>query len=82
MDVNIYRIPVHPIALGKGKPLFENLKNRLNLKLIKKNVINSGVVQKPVDKIISPGYLRRHFNAPAEDPGVDLFYSKCLINHG
>lgn len=51
--VNIYRIPVHPIALGKGKPLFENLKNRLNLKLIKKNVINSGVVQKPVDKYLS-----------------------------
>ena len=43
--VDIYRISVHPIALGSGKPLFENLSERLNLKLIKTNVFKSGVVQ-------------------------------------
>ncbi|PWG79178.1 hypothetical protein DDR33_17975 [Pararcticibacter amylolyticus] len=43
--VNIYRISVPPIVLGKGKPLFEDLKNHLNLKLIKKNVFKSGVAQ-------------------------------------
>lgn len=43
--IDIYRISVHPIALGKGKPLFEDMKNRLNLKLMKTNVFKSGVVQ-------------------------------------
>lgn len=43
--IDVYRISVHPIALGAGKPLFENLENRLHLKLIKTNVFKSGVVQ-------------------------------------
>jgi dihydrofolate reductase len=43
--IDTYRISVHPIALGNGKPLVENLKRRLNLKLIKTNVFKSGVVQ-------------------------------------
>ncbi|WP_454047451.1 dihydrofolate reductase family protein [Chryseobacterium sp. Marseille-Q8038] len=43
--IDTYRISVHPVALGKGKPLFEDLKERLNLKLIKTNVFRSGVVQ-------------------------------------
>lgn len=43
--VDIYRISVHPTVLGSGKPLFEDLKNRLNLNLIKANTFKSGVVQ-------------------------------------
>ncbi|UOU99847.1 dihydrofolate reductase family protein [Chryseobacterium daecheongense] len=43
--IDVYRISVHPIALGKGKPLFEDLKGRLNLQLIKTNIFKSGVVQ-------------------------------------
>ncbi|MBV8328025.1 dihydrofolate reductase family protein [Chryseobacterium sp.] len=43
--VDVYRISVHPVALGSGKPLFEDLTERLNLKLIKTNVFKSGVVQ-------------------------------------
>jgi dihydrofolate reductase len=43
--IDTYRISVHPIALGNGKPLFENLKERIYLKLIKTNVFRSGVVQ-------------------------------------
>ncbi len=43
--IDVYRISVHPIALGTGKPLFENLTNRLNLKLIQTNTFKSGVVQ-------------------------------------
>lgn len=43
--IDTYRISVHPVALGAGKPLFENLKERLNLKLVKTNVFRSGVVQ-------------------------------------
>lgn len=43
--IDIYRICVHPVALGSGKPLFEELQGRLNLILIKTNVFKSGVVQ-------------------------------------
>lgn len=43
--IDIYRISVHPVVLGKGKPLFEDIKERLNLKLVKTNVFRSGVVQ-------------------------------------
>ncbi|MCV9928442.1 dihydrofolate reductase family protein [Flavobacterium sp. LS1R49] len=43
--IDIYRISVHPIALGSGKPLFEDLKKRIELKLIKTNTFKSGVVQ-------------------------------------
>ena len=43
--IDIYRISVHPIALGNGKPLFENLKERIELRLIKTNIFKSGVVQ-------------------------------------
>lgn len=43
--IDVYRISVHPLALGSGKPLFESLKDRLNLKLVKTNVFKSGVVQ-------------------------------------
>jgi dihydrofolate reductase len=43
--IDIYRISVHPIALGSGKPLFESLAERVNLSLIKANTFRSGVVQ-------------------------------------
>lgn len=43
--VDIYRISVHPTVLGAGKPLFEGLKERINLKLIEANNFKSGVVQ-------------------------------------
>lgn len=43
--IDQYRISVHPVALGSGKPLFEDVKERIALKLIKANVFRSGVVQ-------------------------------------
>lgn len=43
--IDAYRISVHPVVLGAGKPLFEDLKDRIGLKLIKTNVFRSGVVQ-------------------------------------
>jgi dihydrofolate reductase len=43
--VDIYRISVHPVALGNGKPLFEDLKERIVLRLIKTTAFKSGVVQ-------------------------------------
>lgn len=43
--IDIYMVSVHPVALGKGKPLFENLADRLELKLINTATFRSGVVQ-------------------------------------
>jgi dihydrofolate reductase len=34
----------HPVVLGGGKPLFNNIKDRLNFKLIKTKTFDSGVV--------------------------------------
>lgn len=43
--IDNYRISVHPVALGNGKPLFEDLKERINLNLVRANTFKSGVVQ-------------------------------------
>jgi dihydrofolate reductase len=51
--IDEYQLSVHPVALGRGKPLFENLEQRLELKLIKSRQFRSGVVQlfyKPADR--------------------------------
>lgn len=48
IDLNLidyYRIALHPVALGGGKPLFENLSRRVELKLIETKTFSSGVVQ-------------------------------------
>jgi dihydrofolate reductase len=47
MNLNLideYRLFVNPIILGKGKLLFENLKVKLNLKLINTKHFKSGLV--------------------------------------
>lgn len=43
--IDEYRLSIHPVVLGAGKPLFKDLKERLNLKLIDTKVFSSGVVQ-------------------------------------
>ena len=43
--IDIYRLSVHPTVLGSGKPLFENLQERINLELLYVNRFKSGVVQ-------------------------------------
>ncbi|MHA4812124.1 dihydrofolate reductase family protein [Flavitalea flava] len=43
--IDLYKISVHPVVLGRGKPLFEDLKERIGLKLINTNVYKSGVVE-------------------------------------
>jgi dihydrofolate reductase len=43
--IDIYKVSVHPVALGSGKPLFEDLKKRIRLKLIGTRVFKSGVVE-------------------------------------
>lgn len=43
--IDVYRLSVHPVVLGSGKALFENLKKRTELKLTSVNNFKSGVVQ-------------------------------------
>jgi dihydrofolate reductase len=43
--VDEFRLSVHPVILGEGKPLFNNVKQRLNLKLDNTRKFSSGVVQ-------------------------------------
>ena len=42
--IDEYWINVHPVALGRGKSLFEGIENRIPLKLLKSRSFESGVV--------------------------------------
>lgn len=37
-------LAIHPIILGSGKPLFNNIKNRVELKLVDSKTYNTGLV--------------------------------------
>lgn len=43
--VDEFRLSVHPVILGEGKPLFIEIKQRLNLKIVNTRTFSSGVVQ-------------------------------------
>ena len=42
--VDVYRLAVHPVIIGAGKPLFNDIKNRVGLKLLDIKKSDSGVV--------------------------------------
>ncbi|WP_301171614.1 dihydrofolate reductase family protein [Brevibacillus nitrificans] len=43
--VDEFRLSVHPVILGEGKPLFMGIKQRLNLQMVDTRRFSSGVVQ-------------------------------------
>ena len=43
--VDEFRLSVHPVILGEGKPLFIDIQERLHLKLVRTKSFSSGVVQ-------------------------------------
>ncbi|WP_213421456.1 dihydrofolate reductase family protein [Bhargavaea massiliensis] len=43
--IDEFRLSVHPVVLGDGKPLFTDVRERLNLKLAGTRSFSSGVVQ-------------------------------------
>jgi len=42
--IDEYQLLVHPVILGGGKPLFQNILERLKLKLVKTKSFPSGVI--------------------------------------
>ncbi len=42
--IDEYQLLVHPLVLGGGKPLFQNIKDRVKLKLVQSKTHPSGVV--------------------------------------
>ena len=42
--IDEFQLCVHPIVLGSGLPLFKNIKERINLKLLKTKTFDSGAV--------------------------------------
>lgn len=37
-------LSIHPVVLGSGKPLFQNIRERMNLKLVEHKVYDTGLV--------------------------------------
>lgn len=52
--IDIFKLSIHPVALGKGKALFEDLTNRIQLKLTGTRVFKSGVIELSYEAVRRP----------------------------
>ncbi|MBB6670411.1 dihydrofolate reductase family protein [Cohnella nanjingensis] len=43
--IDEYQLTVVPVVLGDGKPLFQNMRDRANMKLIQSKALRSGCIQ-------------------------------------
>ncbi len=43
--IDEYQLLVHPVVLGRGKPLFQHIKERVNLKAVQTRMRPSGVIE-------------------------------------
>jgi dihydrofolate reductase len=42
--IDEYRLLIHPVVLGTGKPLFQNIEDRAKLKLVDSKIYDNGVI--------------------------------------
>ncbi len=42
--IDEYQLCIHPVVLGRGLPLFKNITDRINLKLLKTKTFHCGAV--------------------------------------
>src|SRR6187549_175942 len=53
--IDEYQLAVHPVILGSGLPLFKNIRDRVDLKLLKTKTLGCGAVilyYKPANKLL------------------------------
>jgi dihydrofolate reductase len=48
--IDEFRLNINPVVIGAGKPLFKDIKDRLNLTLVESKALSSGVVALRYDK--------------------------------
>ena len=60
--IDEYQLCVQPIILGRGLPLFKNVKGRINLKLLKTKLFGSGAVTlyyEPAKEFTTTGHIQK-----------------------
>jgi len=65
-----FLLSLHPVILGSGKPLFQNIKDRVNLMLIDTQTYSSGLTQ--LKYIVKPEFDYNAFDIGLEKSALDI----------